>query len=130
MNPLAALRPVWSARLTHAGIAALLAGGLAAWTIAHPGTWPLLVAAAILPDLPLLAGMSHDAVPGRLHPRAVPAYNATHVLRGPALLAALSLAAGPGALTAALAWALHIAIDRACGYGLRTRAGDQRTRRP
>ncbi|CAN0597699.1 unnamed protein product, partial [Laminaria digitata] len=35
------------------------------------------------------------------------------------------LAPAPGP-TAGLAWALHVAVDRALGFGLRTPAGDQR----
>jgi hypothetical protein len=96
--------------------------------VAAPATWPWLLAFAVAPDLPLLAGMGRDGVPGRLNPRAVPAYNALHMYWGPALLGAASLALGPAALTAALTWGLHIAIDRTVGYGLRTRSGDQRPR--
>ena len=43
----------------------------------------------------------------------------THVIVGPLVLAFLSP-------VAALAWAAHIAIDRAAGYGLRDRDGYQR----
>jgi hypothetical protein len=70
-----------------------------------------------------------SAVPGRLNPRAVPAYNALHVYWGPLLLGVAAAALGPAAATAALAWALHIAVDRAAGYGLRDRAGDRRPSR-
>jgi hypothetical protein len=56
-----------------------------------------------------------------LHPRAVPVYNALHRFAGPIILAFV-----PGFLLGALAWALHIAIDRTVGYGLRTPDGFQR----
>jgi Domain of unknown function (DUF4260) len=61
------------------------------------------------------------AFPGQLHPRAVPLYNALHRFPGPILLAFV-----PGFLLAAVAWGLHIAIDRTVGYGLRSRDGFQR----
>jgi Domain of unknown function (DUF4260) len=60
-------------------------------------------------------------VKGQLHPRAVPLYNALHRFIGPILLAFV-----PGFLLGALAWGLHIAIDRTVGYGLRSRDGFQR----
>ena len=58
---------------------------------------------------------------GQLHPRAVPLYNALHRFIGPVILAFV-----PGFLVGALAWGLHIAVDRAVGYGLRDRDGFQR----
>ena len=64
---------------------------------------------------------SGRAFPGQLHPRAVPLYNALHRFIGPILLAFV-----PGFLLGALAWGLHIAIDRTVGYGLRSRDGFQR----
>lgn len=123
------LAPLWGTRVTQAALAAVLAGALVAQIVAEPGTWPWLVAFALAPDLPLLAGMGHGGVHGRINPRAVPAYNALHVYQGPVLLGAAAIALGPAALTGALAWGLHIAADRTAGYGLRTRSGDQRPRR-
>lgn len=120
------LAPLWGARVTQAAPAALLAAALLAQILAEPATWPWLVAFALAPDLPLLAGMGHGGVHGRINPRAVPAYNALHIYGGPMLLGVAAPALGPAALTAALAWGLHIAIDRSVGYGLRDRAGDQR----
>jgi Domain of unknown function (DUF4260) len=58
---------------------------------------------------------------GQLQPRAVPLYNALHRFPGPIILAFV-----PGFLLAALAWGLHIAIDRTVGYGLRGTDGFQR----
>ena len=80
------------------------------------------------PDLALLLGIGRDLAPGQLHPRAVPLYNALHHPAGPLALAAvvaLGLLATPWLATAG-AWAVHIAIDRAVGYGLRTPEGFQR----
>ena len=48
------------------------------------------------------------------------AYNATHTYAAPAVLAAVSAAAGWGlGVPAALVWAAHIGLDRALGYGLK-----------
>jgi hypothetical protein len=49
-----------------------------------------------------------------------------HRLAGPAALAAASIWLGPEWLAGALAWAAHIAADRAVGYGLRDARGFQR----
>ena len=80
------------------------------------------------PDIALLGGCGRDLAPGRLHPRAVPAYNALHRLAGPAALALVValLGLGAGWTVAALAWAGHIAMDRAAGYDLRTPGGFRR----
>jgi hypothetical protein len=48
-------------------------------------------------------------------------YNAVHRFAGPILLALV-----PGLLVGAVAWALHIAVDRTVGYGLRGPDGFQR----
>jgi Domain of unknown function (DUF4260) len=75
----------------------------------------------LAPDLTLLGGLDR----GRLSPRAVPAYNAVHSLWAPAIAAA---AAALGLLpwVIAAAWLSHITVDRALGFGLRTRDGFQR----
>ena len=105
------------------GAAALAAAVAAA---AELGWWPLIAFGAG-PDLALLAGAGRGLEKGRLHPRAVPLYNAVHTFWGPAALAALAATVLPAAyLVGALAWAAHVAIDRACGYGLRTPDGFQR----
>jgi hypothetical protein len=80
------------------------------------------------PDIALLLGAGGGLAKGRLHPRAVPLYNALHGLAGPLLLLALGLT---GVLSAAwlvggLAWTFHVALDRTLGYGMRTRDGYQR----
>ncbi len=80
------------------------------------------------PDVALLLGAGAGLARGQLHPRAVGLYNLLHRFWGPVLLAALA-ASGllpVGFLIGALAWAFHIALDRAMGYGLRTRDGFQR----
>lgn len=129
MPSLSPIRPLWGARSVHAVIACLAAGGLAWQLVAVPSAWPWALALIVAPDIPLLAGMGHDGVPGRLRPAAVPAYNALHMYWGPVLLAvAAVVAVGAPATAAALAWTLHIGVDRALGFGLRTRAGDQRPR--
>jgi hypothetical protein len=73
----------------------------------------------------LVAGAGAGLERGQLHPRAVPLYNALHRFAGPALLAAAALTGllGAGFLVGALAWAFHVALDRAAGYHLRTRDG-------
>ncbi len=93
------------------------------------GWWPV-VAFGLGPDLPLLLGAGKGLERGQLHPRAVPFYNLTHRFWGPLALGVAALAAGPAPawLVGALAWATHVAVDRALGYGLRTREGFQRSR--
>ena len=85
----------------------------------------------IAPDLPLLGGMGGGLGPGRLNPRAVPFYNATHRLWEPLALAAVApLLPSPwrfGWLAGAAAWLLHIAVDRLLGFGLRDAQGYQRS---
>jgi hypothetical protein len=59
---------------------------------------------------------------------AVSAYNLVHRFWGPlALGVAAAFAIVPiGFLVGALTWAFRVALDRALGYGLRTRDGFQR----
>lgn len=110
----------------------LAAAGLLAGTILqvqdHGGGW-LALGFALMPDLGLIAGIEGGLQKGQLAPRAVPIYNALHRFVGPVALALLVVA---GALpmiwlSAALGWGLHIAIDRAVGYGLRGADGFQRS---
>ncbi len=64
---------------------------------------------------------------GRLHPRAVPFYNAVHRLWVPGLLIAVTLVLqSPGWLAGGLAWVAHIGFDRSLGFGLRNAQGFQR----
>lgn len=83
---------------------------------------------AVLPDVAFLLAIGRTVQHGQLAPRAVPAYNLLH---GPVVPLALLALAAVGALgqywvVAAITWGAHIAIDRGCGYGLRTPEGWQR----
>ena len=104
----------WAVLGAAALAGAFIVAGADAWQ-----TWVFL----FLPDVGLLAGMSPGLQQGQLHPRAVPLYNALHVPVGPIVLALASLVIGIDWFAGALAWAAHIAIDRAFGYRLRTREG-------
>jgi len=109
-----------------AGVAAL-AGTIAAATYGDGRAVTAAVFLAIAPDIPLFFGFGAGLAKGQLHPRAVPAYNASHRLIGPGLvLLAAAVAASPMVAAAGLAWLAHVLIDRACGYGLRTADGWQR----
>ena len=93
----------------------------------HGGGW-LALGFALMPDLGLIAGIDRGLQKGQLAPRAVPIYNALHRLVGPFVLTLLVIAGAlpPIWLSAALGWGLHVAIDRAVGYGLRGSDGFQR----
>lgn len=114
-------------RLGYGGLAlGLLALAVAAAATRGTSYW-LVVLAALAPDLPLLLGVGRGLERGRIHPRAVPLYNAVHRFWGPAAVGVVALAASfSPAYVVALAWAFHVALDRAVGYGLRTRDGFQR----
>ena len=111
--------------LARWGIASLLGAGVAAAYVAGSPGWWQLAAFGLGPDLALLLGIDPSLERGRLHPRAVPLYNLLHHPALPAGLAALAVAGVvPRALLAgALVWGLHIAVDRAAGYGPRTPDG-------
>jgi len=118
-------------RVRRLGYAALAVGLLVAAvlvSVIHGTGWWQLAAFAVAPDLALVFGAAPGLAKGQLHPRAVRAYNLAHRFWGPlALGAAAALGVIPlGYLVGALAWALHVAVDRAVGYGLRTRDGFQR----
>ena len=103
----------------------LFAGSLAAAiAVSGAGTWQIWVF-LVLPDVALLLGMGRGLERGRLHPRAVPLYNALHRLAGPVALGIASIWLSPEWLAGALAWAAHIFIDRSVGYGFRSRDGYQ-----
>ena len=115
-------------RLAYAGLAAaLVAVIVVVYARDTVGWWPI-VAFGLGPDLALLLGAGSGLESGQLHPRAVPFYNFAHRFWGPVVLGTVALAASlPSAwLVGGLAWATHIAVDRAVGYGLRTRDGFQR----
>jgi Domain of unknown function (DUF4260) len=117
-----------TARLVYATLAALLVAAIAFELASHgAGYWQLAVF-GLGPDLALLAGAGAGLQKGQLHPRAVPVYNLVHRYWGPlALAGAASFGLVPvGFFVGALAWGFHISLDRAMGYGLRTRDGFQR----
>ena len=93
--------------------------------VAWPGGW-LAAAALLAPDLPLLVPGAW-AERGLLRPRAVPFYNAAHMLAGPLLLMGTGALLGvPTLVGVAAGWLVHVAVDRAAGYDLRDRDGDVR----
>jgi hypothetical protein len=81
------------------------------------GPLPVLVVAGLAPDLSILAY--------RRGPRAgALGYNVAHTYAVPgALLAAGHLGDAPLATFVALAWAAHLGLDRALGYGLKEETG-------
>ena len=129
MRAAASLRRATSRWIFAGGAAALLAAIAVAQRDASAGWWVFPVF-GLGPDLAFLVGIGTmgSLQRGQMPLRAVPAYNALHRFWGPAGLAILAMFdVVPGALlVGALVWAFHIAIDRAVGYGLRTRDGWQR----
>jgi hypothetical protein len=113
-------------RGAYAALAALVLAAAIGEMRRGAGGW-LFFAFATVPDLALLLGLARGLEQGRLHPRAVPLYNAAHSLWGPALMAVAAVGLPAGWLLAALGWALHISLDRSLGYGMRTRDGFQRS---
>ncbi len=115
-------------RPLYAVAAVTLLGAAIAVAVAEGTGWWQLGVFVIAPDIALIAGVGTGLQHGQLHPRAVPLYNALHRAAGPIVLAALALTGvlGVGWLVGALAWGCHVAVDRAVGYGLRTRDGFQR----
>jgi hypothetical protein len=113
---------------TRAAYAVLATGllGLAIFAAADHGLWAPFVLGVVGPDLALAYGAGPGMSRGQLHPRAVPAYNAVHRFWAPAALLAVGAVAGPWLLVLGLAWATHVAVDRAVGYGLRDAEGFQR----
>ncbi|HKW69206.1 MAG TPA: DUF4260 family protein [Candidatus Dormibacteraeota bacterium] len=105
-------------------VAAALAIGFA---IARHAGWLPLAVFAIGPDIALVVGSGPGLEQGRLHPRAVPLYNAVHRFWAPVVLTVAALLLQADAwVGAGLAWCAHIAIDRSLGFGLRNAQGFQR----
>ncbi len=117
------------ARVAWGALSMALLGAAIGAVATTSASWSWVAATAMAPDVALLLGFGRGLVPGQLHPRAVPLYNALHHPAGPLALGALASAGvvGAGPAAAALAWGFHIAMDRAAGYGLRTRDGLQRS---
>jgi hypothetical protein len=126
----AAPRPAAGAARRRAAWGALAAALLAAALfelVKHGTGWWQFLAFGAAPDLALLAGIGSGLATGQLHPRAVPLYNALHRFSGPVAFAIVAAAFLPvGYIVGALAWGLHVAVDRVAGYGLRTPDGFQR----
>jgi hypothetical protein len=115
------------ARIASALLAAALLVAVVLQTVQHGTGYWQIVAFGIGPDLALAFGAGAGLERGQLHRRAVPLYNLLHRFWGPIALAALALFVLPlGFFIGALVWMLHIAFDRAVGYGLRTPDGHQR----
>ena len=115
-------------RLAYAGLAAALLAAALFELVKHDTGWWQFFAFGAAPDIALFLGAGTGLAKGQLRPRAVPLYNALHRFAGPIALAIVAIAALPlGYLVGALAWGLHIAVDRVAGYGLRTPDGFQRT---
>jgi hypothetical protein len=114
-------------RLAYAALTSLLLASLVL-AVARNGSWVAALLGAVGPDLALVLGGGAGLVRGQLHPRAVPLYNAAHRFWAPIALMAAATAelVGPAWFIGGLAWAMHIALDRTVGYGLRDRNGFQR----
>jgi hypothetical protein len=116
------------ARAVYAAITALLLAVIGFEVFEQATGYWQLGAFGLGPDLALLFGAGRGLAKGQLHPRAVPLYNLLHRYGLPlALLALASSGVVPRAFViGGLAWCFHISLDRAIGYGLRTRDGLQR----
>jgi len=117
-----------AARLGYAALAVLVLTVTILEAVKHgTGYWQIAVF-GLGPDVALFVGAGRGLAKGQLHPRAVGLYNLLHRSWGPVALGALASfdVISIGFLIGALAWLFHIALDRAVGYGLRTRDGFQR----
>ncbi len=90
------------------GILAVLLIATAIQIARSDGGWWQLAAFGLGPDLALFVGFGAGLEQGRLHPRAVPLYNALHSYWAPCLLALAALVLPGGYMVGALAWAFHI----------------------
>ncbi|RUW32701.1 MULTISPECIES: DUF4260 domain-containing protein [unclassified Mesorhizobium] len=84
-------------------------------------SWWLFALLILVPDLSMLGYLAGPRI-GAI------AYNALHILIAPLVLALAGvLFGGPVTTAVALVWIVHIAIDRALGYGLKLSTGFQDT---
>jgi hypothetical protein len=119
------MRQVHITQRIEAGAVALLA--VVAVAVLYPGWWWVLLAAFLVFDLSML-GYVRSTTAGAT------SYNLVHNYAFPALagLTALVIQASfPAASTAAgvlaCAWAFHVGVDRALGYGLKMPDGFRHT---
>jgi hypothetical protein len=122
-----ALRPPAS-RVSYALLAVALVASIAFVVVTHGTGYWQVAAFGLGPDLALFYGASGGLGKGQLHPRAVSLYNLLHRYWLPIGLVVLASAnlLSLGYFIGGLAWCFHISLDRAVGYGLRTRDGFQR----
>ncbi|GAA2152240.1 DUF4260 family protein [Actinomadura napierensis] len=124
--PLVARRVAWAANALFWSAFAVIEGLNHGWLAAL-----VAVAFFIAPDLTFLAGArdAHTVERGQLPARAVPYYNTAHRALIPLALMALytvSPITWAPIFAGLCGWLAHISIDRAAGYGLRTKDGFQR----
>jgi Domain of unknown function (DUF4260) len=115
-------------RAAYTALSAALLAAVVFEVASHGTGYWQLAAFALGPDLALFYGAGSGLERGQLHPRAVPLYNLLHRFLLPLALLALG-ATGvvpAGYVVGGLAWCLHVSVDRALGYGLRTPDGFQR----
>lgn len=98
---------------------AVAVAALAAVIVLYPERWWVVVAAFLLFDLSMVGYLKSTAV-------GATTYNAVHNYALPALAALAALALEPvsepastAAGLTACAWAFHVGVDRALGYGLK-----------
>jgi hypothetical protein len=110
-------RQVRVTQRVEAGAVALIA--LVAVVALYPGWWWMVLAAFLAFDLSMVGYVRSPAVGART-------YNVVHNYAFPALAGTAALAlepVSPAASTAAgvlaCAWAFHVGVDRALGYGLK-----------
>ena len=115
-------------RLAYATLAALLLSSIVFEVVKHGTGYWQLVAFGLGPDLALFYGAAPGLEKGQLAARAVPLYNLVHRFWLPlGLMTLASFDVIPlGFFIGGLAWCFHISLDRALGYGLRSRDGFQR----
>lgn len=129
MHPTAFSSRITTRQVAYAALATLLLAAAILEAVQHGTGYWQLAAFGIAPDLALVYGFAPDLQKGQLRARAVPFYNLGHRFWLPlVLLVVAGLHLVPfGYLVGALIWMFHISLDRAVGYGLRTRDGLQRS---